>query len=368
MVPVAPRPLAGRRLIDLVMRVLYIGPNWGTSGHRAAALKRLGHEVLHLDPEEAVPRHRWVRSLNVRTGYLFFLKSVERWIQQSLGDTRVDLAWVNGGEAVRPSLVRWLRKRCGQVINYNNDDPFGRQNFKKWAAYLRAVPEYDMLVVMRAPNISEAKMHGCRRVARVFMSYDPVAHAPQDLSDSDRARWRSEVLFVGTWMPERGPFLEKLVKLGVPLTIWGENWKKSPEFNRLQPCIRGPSLVGADYVKAIQCARVALGLLSVGNRDLHTQRSAEVPFIGTSLFCAQRTSEHAAMYREDEEALFWSSPEECAEKCAKALADEYKRKRIAAAAQKRIADLKMSNDETVLWILDALRSSGDELERCVSQN
>jgi len=41
------------------------------------------------------------------------------------------------------------------------------------------------------------------------------------------------------------------------------------------------------------------------------------------------------MYKEDEEAVFWGTPEECAAKCLALLADEARRKRIAAAGRRR---------------------------------
>jgi hypothetical protein len=163
--------------------------------------------------------------------------------------------------------------------------------------------------------------------------------------------WSSEVLFLGTWFPERGPFLLELVKRGVPLTIRGTNWSKAPEWEALKPHWKGGALLGDDYAKAIQCAKVNIGLLSMMNRDLHTTRSLEIPALG-ALLCAQRTSEHLAMYREGEEALFWADPEECAAMCRKAL--EYKglRESIARAGHARTRRNGHYNETVLKRILD----------------
>jgi hypothetical protein len=239
-------------------------------------------------------------------------------------------------------------------VNYNVDDPFGARDRRKWDLYLSAVRFHDLTAVVREENIAEAKAKGTRRVLRVFRSYDPVAHAPTALTEDDCRRWASNVVFVGSWMPERGPFMLRLIELGVPLVIRGNEWTKAPEYAGLKEAIRGPAIYGADYVKAIQCSKVALGLLSKGNRDLHTQRSAEVPFIGGAVFCAERTTEHEAMYRDGEEALFWSSPEECAECCRMILADAARRIRMAVAARTQVRRLGLSNDEVVRSILAAV--------------
>jgi spore maturation protein CgeB len=172
-------------------------------------------------------------------------------------------------------------------------------------------------------------------VHRVLMSADEVAHSPIEMTAEERASWASEVLFVGTWMPERGPFLVRLLELGVPLTIYGDRWRKAPEWRTLRAAWRGPGLTGGDdYRKAIQCAKVCLGLLSKGNRDQSTTRSAEIPMLGRVL-CAERTPDHLAMYIEGEEAEFWDTPEECAHKCRLLLSDEARRERIAVRGRRR---------------------------------
>ena len=70
--------------------------------------------------------------------------------------------------------------------------------------------------------------------------------------------------------------------------------------------------------------------------------------------CAERTEEHLAMYKEDEEAVFWSTPEECAEKCFALLADEERRNRIAEAGRRRCMNSGYLNEPVMRRILDAL--------------
>jgi hypothetical protein len=262
--------------------------------------------------------------------------------------------WVNGGELISAKLIRTLRARFGPVVNYNNDDPFGGRDGQRWQVYLKSVPDYDLVVVMRNFNVAEARSLGAKNVLRVFMSADEIAHAPRPLSAEDRTRWGSEVVFVGTWLPERGPFLLDLVKRGVPLAIYGDRWFKAAEWPRLKEFWRGPGLYAADdYAKAIQCAKICLGLLSKGNRDLHTRRSIEVPYLG-SLFLGERTSEHQGLYKEDEEAMFWSDADECAEKCKALLADDKRRNRIAAAGHARCIANGLTNEHIVSQILTKL--------------
>jgi hypothetical protein len=107
---------------------------------------------------------------------------------------------------------------------------------------------------------------------------------------------------------------------------------------------------GEEYATAIQAAKVCLGLLSKGNRDLHTRRSVEVPALG-GLLCAERTSEHLDLFREDVEAVFWSDATECAEKCAALLSDPAYASSIAAAGQRRVQSLGLSNEALIRDVL-----------------
>lgn len=314
--------------------VLYLGPKSGTCLDRANALRRIGCLVEHIDLRELLPSTVWVDRWTWRVGGHWFEPLLQRALPAQLQQRRFDLCHVDGGEWVTPAVIRLLRRFAGRVINYNIDDPTGPRDGARFAAYRKAVPHYDLVAVVREENRPELEALGARRVRRVYRSADEVSHAPRTLTTVEHLTWRSEVLFLGSWFPERGPFLRELIGLGVPLTIRGPNWHKAPEWAELKAHWAGGSIGGDDYARAIQCARVNLGLLSLQNRDQHTTRSLEIPALG-GLLCAQRTAEHQALYAEGEEALYWGDAEECAAACQQALNDENRRARIARAGHDR---------------------------------
>lgn len=338
------------------MKIVYIGDDRPgcTSRHRAEALRRLGHEVVLVDPRVPMPRKRWAISLAVRTGFRAFAPFINRHIRRSIAGQRFDLAWLNCSSELGPSMVRSLRCQCKAVVGYMNDDPFGGRDGRKWDLFKLALPYYDLLAVVRSPNVVEAQRSGARRVARVFMSCDPVVHAAMNMTPAEKQHWASEVVFVGNWFPERGPFMLRLHELGVPVSIFGEEWQCDPKIASLREIWKGPPAIGADYVRAIQSAKIALGLLSKGNRDLHTTRSAEIPFIGGAVFCGERTVEHEMLYRDGEEALYWSTPEQCAAACRDLLKNESRRVRMAAAAREKVLRWGLTNDDILAALLRVL--------------
>jgi spore maturation protein CgeB len=332
------------------LNVLYVGPISGTCLDRAHAMRRLGHQVQHIDLREWLPSTAWVDRVTWRLGGHWFGWWLAGQIRDRLAGKRYDLVYVDNGEHVGPAVVKAFRAHAPKVVNYNIDDPTGGRDMQRFAAYRRALPYYDLVAVVREDNLPECRALGARRVIRVWRSADEINHAPRPLTDALRQTWASEVLFLGTWMPERGVFLRELVRLGVPLTIRGSHWQKAPEWPDLASHWKGEALSGDEYALALQCAKVNLGLVSRGNRDLHTTRSLEIPALG-ALFCAERTSEHLAMYREGVEAIFWADAQECASQCVKVLSDEAGRKRIAQTGHLRFKANHHGNEDIVAQLL-----------------
>lgn len=344
------------------MDILYIGRREGTSYHRAQALRRLGHSVTIVNLRriliEKTPGlssyllSRWIR----HTGALF----LERWFLKGFQSSAIwgrtfDLVHVNDVAAVGPSLAEELKTRSDRLSCYVNDDPFGDRDGPKWRLFLKAVPKYDLITVIRETNVHEAYDYGAKDVYRVYRSADEVVHAPHEINREDREEWGSKVAFAGTWFPERGPFMKRLIECGVPLTIRGDRWQKADEWNTIEPYWEGPALEGRDYTKFLQCADICLGLVSKGNRDLHTGRSVEIPYSG-SLLCAERTNEHRHLYEEGEEAVFWDDAKECAEVCFDLLSDNRRLQEIARSGRQRCIENGHTNENVMKKIVERIRS------------
>ncbi len=340
--------------VESALSILYLGPNSGTSRHRALSISRLGHQVHILDPLAFLPKRRlsdfWIH----HTGSLGLARYIRNRVLAAIKFSEFDLVWVDAGNLICPELICDLKQRARFVLNYNLDDPYGSRDGDKWRLYLRSVPVYDLIAVARDCNVPEAYALGAKDVMRVYMSADEVFHAPRPVSALDRDKWKSEVSFIGTWMPERGPFFEQLVARGIPLSLWGNQWHRAREWPVLRPYWRGPGLGREDdYAMAIQSAKVCIGMLSKGNRDFCTTRSFEVPHLG-GLLCAERTCEHEALYRENEEAVFWSDPDECALKCRRLLAEDEWRRRVARNGQLRHLRNETTNENVMRQILSRM--------------
>jgi hypothetical protein len=345
------------------MTLLYIGADSGTSLQRAAAFSRIGIDILHLSPYAHLPPH-WAPWLNI-TGGSGIDRFVARGLSKQIGERSFDLALVDCGDVVGPAALNVIRRAAPVIVNYNADNPFLNPSPERlrWTIFHRALPHYDLAIGARRDGI-EAMMaaRGARRIDTIWQCADEVVHRPLTLTQEERHHWSSDVVFVGTWMPGRGAFMARLVEKGVPLAIHGSRWKRAPEYRLLRPFIRSDYLEGADYTRAIAGAKIALVLLNGANADLHTTRSVEIPAIGTAM-CAPQTRHHRQLYRQDEEAVFFDGPDDCAEICKQLLADGDRRRKIADAGHRRTFANRTYNEVLARRILEQvadLRHVGGE--------
>jgi spore maturation protein CgeB len=347
--------------------VIYLGDGFSgsTSGQRALALQRLGHQVIVLDPYAEFRKHMgsFRGAVNFRTGYVFLQGAIRRWLVSALKNVPIkpDVVWVDMGEVLGPSCISVLKSLNCPIVNYNVDDPTGKRDGNRFYSFIKSIPLYDLIAVVREETAAECKALGARKVIHVFRSYDEVAHrafeSVADIPDS----FRSDVAFIGTWMrnEKRDEFLYELIRRHVPVSIWGDRWPKSPLFKHIKEHWRGNALYGRDYVKAIQGSKICLGMLSKGNRDLHTTRSLEIPYAG-GLFCGERTSEHLMLYRENKEAVFWSNVQECADICLDLLGDDKRREQIRLAGTNKVKSLNVGHEDVCRQILNLILNDYSE--------
>ena len=342
-----------------MLNILYFGDNrhFSTAFHRAKALERIGHKILaYHNPEETLPgyfKSSIMSAVNFRSGYRLVQPTIYLELKKILhSGLKPDVIWVDNGEFFGEKCLRLLKQFKCPIILYSIDDPTGKRDGRRFDSFLSAIKLYDLIAVVREETEDECKLLGAKNVLRVMRSYDEVAHAPYKNAAEIPANFKSEVAFIGTWMrnENRDEFLKVLIDAGIAVSIWGDRWPKSQHFEALKPFYRGPNLGGKDYIAAIQGAKICLGLLSKGNRDLHTTRSMEVPYAG-GMLCAERTSEHTELYDEGKEAIFWNDAHECAEVCKKLLAEK-NIETIKKAGMKKVRALRLGNEDICRRILE----------------
>lgn len=341
------------------MKVVFTGeglhPNLLASGSRMRMLaaRVLGHEVV---PVCALPFYsmggRWVAGIQQRLKWGPNLWAYNRAILSACEEHRPDVLWVEKGVWVFADTIRRVRKMGITCVHYTPDPALVAQRSRHVE---QAIPLYDVMVTNKSYEMEAYKRLGARRLLLQPPTFDLRLHRPYTPQSEDMAVFGTDLSFVGTYRPGREVFLHPLAAAGLQLAIWGWGWEKCPD-PQVRACCRMRSAEEDDYVRAICCSKIGLGLLCTLWPDQVTTRSVEIPACGGFLL-AQRTPEHEALFQEGVEAEFFSTEEELLAKARYYLEHDEKRLKIAAAGRERCFRSGYSND-------DCLREVFREVERC----
>jgi spore maturation protein CgeB len=326
----------------LPQRMLYVGQlrPGSTSAHRARAAQDLGIELVQIDTHpEAVQIREATFAERVRKR-LFGprdLAGVNPAMLEAARRNPFDVIWIDRGTTVERRTLAELRaiRPDARLVHYNPDDPFGEYGMSEFRKFMKAIPEYDVHLVPRKPNVGEYLSWGAKRVEQIvpFWGYDPETHRPLTLNEDERRHFGAPVGFIGMAERERARSITRLAREGFSVKVWGNRW---PAFldAEVRSVIAGPAQFGETYAKVISAFDINLAFLRKQNRDEHTSRSVELPAAGAFML-AERTDEHLQLFEEGREAEFFASDDELVDKVRYYGPRPDERARIAATGRQR---------------------------------
>src|SRR5918996_4103282 len=101
--------------------ILFIGYDYGTSAHRAEALRRLGHQVQLIVPWTLLPRGRLVQRALGKLIWEVGGSPLEPYVRPRLLNAvkgrSYDLIWVDGGELLGVKILTSLRSISPCIVN-----------------------------------------------------------------------------------------------------------------------------------------------------------------------------------------------------------------------------------------------------------
>ena len=337
------------------MKILYaagLSPN-DSSLYRLWALERLGHTVIPFNSYEYISRNPLIRRVSLRLAAGPMVNRLNRDILRLAAEQKPDLLWTDKLLSMRPKTLDRLRAMGIATVSYMIDNPFGSRRDPGWRLYMKDIPHYDLHVVQRDKNIADYRERGARDVIKIQTAYEPTLHFPPPPGWSDKDRDRG-VSFVGTPYDDRAITLTRLADLNefrVSISGNATAWKRSLREEAFSRLYREGELYQQQYREAIWRSKINLSFITHSNQDEFVHKSFEIAGCGGFLL-AERSAGHLERFREGEEAVFFSSFEECVEKIRRYLPDEAARARIAAAGHARAVRDGYHNDRQMGLIVE----------------
>ncbi len=321
------------------MKILFVGDLniYARSLWRLETLMAMGHDVIGLTtvpvPWRLKHDYSILEAVSWRLRRPIDLTGVNRKIRAAIKGKKFNVIWIEKGNTVKPATLVFIKKNSPEavLISCSEDDMAGQHNRSFY--YDRGLSYYDIVFTTKVPNLAELKEFGTKRTELFLDSYDETFHKPLVLTAAEKNKFACDVGFAGSFEEDRAEKMLFLAEQGIKIFVWGLDWEKW--MNRHPNLIvKNEHLYREDYAKAINATKINLCFLRKLNRDEVTSRSVEIPACG-GFMLAERTKRHLEFFKEDEEAVFFSSKEELLEKVRKYLANDPARGKIAEAGRNR---------------------------------
>ena len=245
-----------------------------------------------------------------------------------------DICLVVGGHTVTPATVRRLRALCRDVILWTTDVPHPG-DFKNIVA---AAPEYSRILCAGTEAVEIlAALPGCHPVWLPF-ACDPACHAPQALLPEEERLYRRDIVFCGSYYPNRRHILEVLAAYDAG--IWGPLWGRLPSDSLLKPKAVEARLDFSVWTKIYAAAKI---VMVVHYQDGVTPCYQASPKLFEAMACGafvlcDDQKDARTLFRDQEHVVFFKDAADLKDKVDHYLADPAARTRIAACGQREVLE------------------------------
>lgn len=340
--------------IPRTRRLLFVSPlpPYSTAGYRFSALQRLGQQVHAFDLRQYTPSSRVIKGLQFRYPFGPLVARVNHELCKRVEELRPDVVWFDKPIMFTPKTMRTIRNTGAKTIFYVQDAPFGPRNDGCWKQFKRAFRMADLHCLVRRADVVRYRAWGLPSI-EVMLTFDPRMHYPPPIGFSDSNRDR-EISFIGHPHEQRPAFLLKLARdHRLPLYVSGNLWTQIWDEEEQKLFHLGGFLGGDQYRSGIWQSKINLSFVTEENEEDIAHKAVEIAACGGFLI-ALRTPGHQAIFEEDREAVFFSSVEECAEKCRFYLGRPDLREAIAARGHERAIRSGYDNDTQLARVLNRL--------------
>jgi hypothetical protein len=288
------------------MKILLIGSDYTWSIERIyrRELEALGNSVELLAVQNMFYDNYYksiFHKLTYRVGLSKILTKINIFLLTKVGSEHYDLIWVFKGMEIYPETLKTLKKKTNKLINYNPDNPFifsgkgsGNQNVTNSIQFYNLHITYDFWVKEKIEN--EFKI----RTEILTFGFDDAAVQNIDLNSKDEVL---AVCFLGNPDTYRATILNSLLKKGIEVHLYGNNWNK---FIKHKLAVIHKPVYGVEFYKTLRKYRVQLNIMREHNLNSHNMRSIEIPGAG-GVMLAPKTADHFTYFEVGEEIFVYEN-------------------------------------------------------------
>jgi spore maturation protein CgeB len=225
----------------------YHNPNFLTvTEYLERAIAKLGHEPIIVDDRGHVIPGR----LRKRIGFLydFDLWKINSRIFSRIKQTMPEIAIITGGHRITASTVGKINQAGIKSVLWTIDPP------REFNLILKPASFYKYIFCQGTEAVDILKENGIPNAQWIPMACDPGIHKPVNVSDEEKKKFGSDIVFVGSYYKNRADLFRDLIDFD--LGIWGPGWERLEENDPLRKCVKGGSVIPEDFNKIYSAAKI----------------------------------------------------------------------------------------------------------------
>jgi spore maturation protein CgeB len=266
------------------MKILFSGyynpNNIAQTEYIERAILQLGHELETYDYRQHIIPYRI--SNKVPFLYRWDINRLNNGLIKLVNHFKPDIFLVNWGGTFYPETITKISKQFKvTTINWLVDFP-GAPGVLETA--IKVVPAYDYFFAQSTDALEVHARHGSRGGMWLNAACDPNIHKPLDLSEEEKAKYGSDICFVGSMYPERAELFETLTDFDIG--IWGPGWDRLDTASPLKKYVRGGIVTPDTWVKIYNASKMVINYMGHYGKDFDENKITQAsPRVFETLSC-----------------------------------------------------------------------------------
>jgi spore maturation protein CgeB len=229
-----------------------------------------------------------------------------------------DLILIFKGEDLFPETIKKMKKSSnGLIASWMADSPFSFEYVEKSLRY------YDYYFIWDSWYLGHLKRAGVRNPVHLPPYTIPEVFKRVALPESEMRRFGADLVFVGTWRPDRERVLKQL--LHFDLRIFGNGWIEN---SRLSSKYLNPEVSISEINKIYNASKIVINIHHEWGKNDANFRTFEALSSGAFLI-DERKKDILSLFKEDEEIVLYEGIGELKTKIEYFLDHDEERRRIA---------------------------------------
>lgn len=234
------------------MRILlsgYHNPHYLTlTEYIERAIGALGHELIVFNDRD----HTFPKLLRKRVKILqqISLGIINRNLVTLVHRTQPDIVIAIGGDRITSKALKQLADDGLCTVLWTIDPPINFQPI------INSAPFYSFIFCLGTEAIELLRRAGINNSHWLPMACDCAQHRPFKLSKKEQEHYGHDIVFVGSYYPNRAELFEKLADFN--LGIWGPGWDKLEMKSKLRFHIKAAHTTSLEWVKIYSASKIVL--------------------------------------------------------------------------------------------------------------